>query len=143
MDADAVRQALARFVGVEKARRFIVAGLRANGSLHYWQQDAWDQFVTANPEFADAVKLLPDVVRYCVVHDEELLPDTIAVVHGCMDRVREYEHDLIQQFPHAAIGPWTTEGRPYEGNTVQVWYCPGCRDAYKKSRWGRPPRSSI
>lgn len=142
MDADTVRQSLARFIGIEKAKRFIKAGLRRNGTLHYWQQDIWDQLIAANPAFADAAVLLSEVFRFCVLHDCELKQDSIGVIHGCVDHVPEYDRDAAAFFPWAAIGPWSTEGRSYEGNTIQVWYCPGCRDAFKESRWGRPQRDS-
>jgi len=140
MNADEVRQAIARFHGVDKIRRFIVAGLRRDGRLHYWQEELWNQFIEADPSFAGTEVLLPEVVRYCVLHDSELLPDTVGVIHGCVDRARDYEKDRQEKFPWASLDPYSTEGRPIEATRVDVWYCPGCREVFRESRWGRPRR---
>jgi hypothetical protein len=68
-------------------------------------------------------------LRICEAHGQELLTDTVEVVRGCVDYADWYIQARNQLFPHAATGPVSTEGAPFEGDRVGVWYCPACRKA--------------
>ena len=142
MDLHAVRQALAAFLGPEKFQRLISSPLSTNGRLRFWQQSLWDEFTIANPSYADATDLLPAIFRYCILHDLDLLPDKISGTYGEIVHAPEYERDALRDFPYAAIGPWKTEGKLKVELTIDVWYCPKCREAYAQSPWADLDRSS-
>jgi len=131
-EAVALRQALSAFLGDERFRKFVQQGVR-RGRLRFWQEQEWDRFCAARPEFAVSLEELGIALHICELHDQELRPDTVEVFHGCRDYAQWYIDSLNTYFPHAASDPWSTEGAPFEGDRIGVWYCPTCRDA--KAEW--------
>lgn len=138
MDAAALRLAFADFLGEERFRKFVRQGLR-RGRLRFWQEEAWSLFITAHPEFAVSLDELRVALRVCEVHGRELLPGTAKVFHGCRDYADHYIKARNELFPHAMSGPVSTEGAAFTGDSVEVWYCPECRDAEVAWRAGRCP----
>jgi hypothetical protein len=127
-EAVALRQALAAYLGDMRFRKFVHQGLRS-GRLRYWQEQEWVRFTAAHPEFAVGMEELEVALRICELHGQELLPDTVEVFRGCMDYADWYIAARNSLFPHAASGPVSTEGAPFEGGRARVWYCPACRQA--------------
>jgi hypothetical protein len=72
---------------------------------------------------------LESALRFCELHGLELLPDSVDVVHGCIDYADWYIKARNQLFPHAASEPISTEGNKFEVDRVGVWYCIACRQA--------------
>jgi hypothetical protein len=132
VDAAAVRQALAAFLGEERLRKFVRQGV-GRGRLRFWQEQEWGRFTAAHPEFAVGLEELAVALRVCALHGQELLPDTVEVFHGCRDYADWYIEARNRLFPYAASDPWSTEGAPFEGDRIGVWYCPTCRQA--KAEW--------
>lgn len=140
MDPRTLRHALARFLGPERFRKFVQQGY-LRGRLRFWQEQVWEEFVNHHLEWAGALEDLPAAIRICELHGDELCRDTVGVIQGYVDYSQEYVDARNRLFPHAAIGPISTEGGPFEGNQIEVWYCPACRDAYaawesKLRSWG-------
>jgi hypothetical protein len=135
-DVAALRQALAAFLGEARYRKFVERGLR-RGRLAYWQEQEWGRFTDAHPEFAVSPDDLAVALRVCHLHGDELRPATAEVIHGCVDLARWYVEARNRLFPHAASGPVSTEGAPFEGDRVGVWYCPACRQAEAEWRTNR------
>ena len=131
-EAAALRQALAIFLGDERFRKFVQQGVH-RGRLRFWQEQEWDRFATTHPEFAVTLEDLEIALRICELHGQELLPDTVEVFHGCRDYAQWYIEARNRLFPHATSDSWSTEGTPFEGDRVGVWYCPACREA--KAEW--------
>lgn len=131
-DPTALRRAFSAFLGEERYRKFFRQGLK-RGKLRFWQELEWKNFTEAHPEFSIDFEELVKVLRYCVLHEEELQPDTVGVFRGCRDFTREYELALVERFPYASNDEWSTEGMPFEGGRVDVWFCPACRSA--KAAW--------
>ena len=131
-EAVALRQALADFLGDERFRKFVHQGVR-RGRLRFWQEQEWDRFASAHPEFAVGLEELAVVLRICRLHGDELLPDTVEVFHGCRDYAKWYIEACNKLFPHASSAPWSTEGMPFDGDRIEVWYCRACRQA--KAEW--------
>lgn len=120
-----LRRALAAFLGVGRFRKFVQQGCR-RGRLRYWQEQEWAKFTAAHAEFAVEIGELELALRICEVHGQELLPDMVKVFRGCVDYTREYTDARKQLFPHAASAI-SAEGVPFEGDRIEVWYCPACR----------------
>jgi hypothetical protein len=131
-NAVALRQALAGFLGEDRFWKFVQQGVR-RGRLRFWQAQEWDRFTAAYPEFAVRLEELAGVLRICTLHGQELLPDTVEVFHGCRDYADWYLEARNSLFPYAAADPWSTEGAPFDGDRIGVWYCPACRQA--KAEW--------
>jgi hypothetical protein len=131
VDASKLRRALAQFLGENQYRKFVHEGVR-RGRLRYWQQQSWDAFLAAHPEYAVTLDELSGAIRVCHLHGDELLPATVEVFHGCVDYSREFSQALVKYFPKC-IMPFSTEGAPFDGDTKQVRYCPTCEIA--ASEW--------
>ena len=133
-----LRQALAAFVGDDKYRKFVQQGIR-RGRMRYWQEQVWSQFTSEHPEFAVTTDELVAVLRVCHLHGDELRPDTVEVIHGHVDWAKWYTDALVRLFPNAAEDVVSTEGRPFESDRIEVWYCQSCREARAawQSRRGR------
>jgi hypothetical protein len=138
MDAASLRRQLAEFLGDEQYRRF-VAELRRGGRLRFWQEREWERFTTAHPDSIASLDDLLAALRVCELHGVELLQDEVAVVEGNIDLTERYVRARREEFPNAAAGPLYTEGAPSPGPTVDVWYCPVCRQAETQWRaaWDR------
>jgi hypothetical protein len=132
-DVEALRQALAAFLGAAQYRKFVAQTTR-RGRLAFWQDQAWRRFNDAHPEFAVSLDELTAALRVCHLHGDELRPNTVEVVHGCRDLTKAYVDACNRLFPHAALDAISTEGRPFEGKYVAVWFCPSCREAAAKWR---------
>ena len=132
VDAGEFRQTFAAFLGEERYQKFVWQGLD-RGRLRFWQEEEWDRFTAAHPEYAVGLKELAAILRFCVLHGQELLPDTVEVHHGFMDYAPWYIEVRNRLFPYAASDTWSTEGAPFEGERIGVWYCPACRQA--KVEW--------
>jgi hypothetical protein len=50
-DTNALRQAFSNFLGEDRFRRFVRQGFRKN-RLRFWQEQEWERFIAAHPEFA-------------------------------------------------------------------------------------------
>lgn len=140
-EAAILRQALAAFLGEERFRKFVRQGVR-RGRLRYWQAQEWARFTAAHPESAVSLEELEAALRVCELHGRELLPDSVGVIRACVDYADGYIEAWNRLFPHAAPGPVSTEGAPFEQNRVDVWYCPVCREARTKWMSGCQPRWS-
>jgi hypothetical protein len=130
----AVRQALSDFLGDAQFRKFVQRGVR-RGRLQYWQEEAWNRFITAKPEMRIGLDELASVLRICELHGNELLSGTAAVVDCCIEYAPEYFAARTQLFPHAPLRIVSTEGAPYSRGRVEIGYCPECRDA--EAEWMR------
>ena len=135
-DPTALRRALASFLGEARFRKFVQQGFR-RGRLRSWQEQEWSRFTAAQSEFAVGLDELAAALRICEVHGQELLPDTVEVFRGNVDYADWYIQARNQLFPHAAAEPGSTEGAPFEGERVRVWYCPACRKSEVEWRAGR------
>jgi hypothetical protein len=62
VDAAMLRRALGAFMGDERFRKFVRQGVRG-GQLRYWQEQEWNRFATAHPEFAVSTKELEAAIR--------------------------------------------------------------------------------
>jgi hypothetical protein len=82
-----------------------------------------------HPEFAVDLEELTIALRICELHGQELLHDTVEVFRGNVDHADWYTQARNRLFPHAASGSVSTEGAPFEGDRVEVWYCSTCRKA--------------
>jgi hypothetical protein len=142
MQADAIelRKAFAAFLGEERFRKFVAAGWR-RGRLRFWQQKEWHRFCAARRDLKATLDELEVALRICELHGDELQPDEVALFHGCVDQAKQYIETRPRLFPHAAIGPISTEVAPIEGDRIAVWFCPSCRTAEAKwsARRSRPP----
>ena len=110
VEAVALRQALAAFLGDERFRQFVKEGIR-RGRLRFWQEQEWDRFATLHPGFAVGLDELALALRICELHGQELLADTVEVFRGCADYADWYIEARNRLFPHAASDSWSTEGR--------------------------------
>ncbi len=124
----ALRQALAEFLGDGQYRKFIERGMR-RGRLAFWQEQEWNRFSQAPPEFVVSPDELAVALRVCHLHGDELQPDTAEVFHGCRDLAQQYVEARNRLFPHAAEDAVSTEGQPVQGDRIEVWFCPSCRKA--------------
>ena len=127
-EAAKLRRALAAFLGDAQYQKFVQQGVH-HGRMRYWQEQAWGQFTAAHPDFAVNQDELANALRVCHVHGDELQPDTVEVFHGCMDLVQSYVDARYRLFPHAEQDVVSTEGRRFEGDRIEVWFCPSCRAA--------------
>jgi len=132
MDAVALRVALESFLGNAQFRKFVRQGF-GRGRLRYWQQEEWDRFVAAHPQYEVSMSELETALRICDLHAEELLPDTAEVFHGNLDYADWYIQARTRLFPHAAEDAVSTEGTSITGERVAVWYCAACRAA--RAEW--------
>jgi hypothetical protein len=81
-------------------------GRRFRGNrLRFWQEQEWERFIAANPEFAVGMDQLAVAIRVCEIHGDELLPVSAKVIHGQVDYADSYEKPRNEQFPHAASQP--------------------------------------
>src|SRR5438046_2361249 len=103
MDAAALRQALAGFMGADRFRKFVQQFGQA-GRLRFWQEEVWGRFVAAHPELAVSVDELRVALRVCELHGCELLSDRVEVSRGCIDYAKRYIHARNRLFPRAALG---------------------------------------
>ena len=128
---------LEAFLGEDRFHRFISQGftprrrywLKHEPRLRYWQEQQWQRFAEAHPEFAVSMAELEIILRICELHRLELQQDFEEVFHGNMDYTPEYTEACLRLFPHSETGPIPTEGLPFEGERVEVFYCPECRRA--------------
>lgn len=123
-----LRQALSSFLGEGRYREFVRKSYR-RGRLLYWQEREWARFTAAHPEMAVDFASLQAALRVCHLHGDELQPDVVEVLDACVDLSTSYVEVRNRLFPHAALGPVSTEGRPLEAVRGDVWFCPTCRKA--------------
>ncbi|WP_223619990.1 hypothetical protein [Lysobacter sp. ESA13C] len=135
MDAKSFRNALERFLGEERFTKFVRRG--AVPRLLYWQEREWERFIEAHPEFAPAFTQLDVLLRFCVLHGEDLLHDHIEVFHGTARYDDAYIAERQRLFPYANAAPYITQGLPYTGDTIAVWYCPRCRQLASRFKFVR------
>lgn len=114
MPAVELRKALTAFLGEDRFRKFIAAGL----PLRYWQEREWQRFCSAHPEFAVDRAEMEAAIRICHVHGDELQPDEAELFNGCFDYGQEYIETRNRLFPHAATEPVPTEGMPTQRNAL-------------------------
>jgi len=138
-DVAVLRESLATFLGDDRFRKFVHQGLR-RGRLRYWQEQEWARFIAANPQFDVALDELATALRICELHRDELLPDTVEVIHGNRDYAGWYIEARNRLFPNAATEPYSTEGGSFEADRFGVWYCPSCRRA--QAEWERSRRTN-
>lgn len=145
--AASLRRAHIEFLGDDQFLKF-VSQLRQTGHLRYWQEEAWGRFTIAHPDHRVSLTDLHTALRICELHGDELLPDTVEVVEGCVDYSERYTRAKRDHFPNAASGPIYTEGAPHSGRVVDVWYCPECRRAEapwrgERARQGCPSEMDL
>lgn len=126
MDARTLRAALETFLGEQRFIKFITAGFEPR--MFYWQEREWDRFVDAHPQFAAALPRLADLLRFCLLHRQDLQPDHVRVIHATVYYVRDSGERSASLFPHASLGPYYTQGVPHPEPMHAVWYCPTCRE---------------
>ena len=123
-----IRQKLLEFLGTPKFRKFVkqlpysAAGTR----LRYWQEEAWEQFVSAHPDFELTYEQIIRVFRICWLHGTELEQKAIPVRHGCVDYGPDYWRIRERRFPCAPWPFFSTEGREMTETMVVIWYCTVC-----------------
>jgi hypothetical protein len=118
-----LRQALAVFLGVLQYRKFVQQGINA-GQMRYWQEQAWNRFTDAHPEYVVDLGELVAALRVCHLHGDELRSDTTEVFQGCTDLAQSYVAARNRLFPSAAQDVISTEGRPIDSDPIGVWFCP-------------------
>jgi hypothetical protein len=128
VDATALRQSLAEFLGGVQYRKFIEQ-INRHRRMLFWQEQVWIRFAAVHPEFEVSPAELAVVLRICHLHGDELRPDTAELFHGCIDRTNEYNKARNSLFPYASLDVVSTEGRPFEGDRIGVWFCSSCREA--------------
>jgi hypothetical protein len=128
VDGSDLRRALAAFLGETQYRKFVEQGVR-RGRLRHWQEESWGEFTAAHPEYAIGLDELSSALDVCPLHGEEFLTATVKVFRGNVDHSREFERARREGFPYSIPKPFSTEGRPFEGNTAEVRYCPTCERA--------------
>ena len=126
MEAAELRKTLAAFVGDERFKK-LVRGRR--GCMSFWQEQELRRFIAAHAESGVTPEDVNTALRVCEVHGDELKADEVELFHGCMDYTKEFIETRNRLFPNAATGPVSTEGRPMDGSSIGVWYCPSCRAA--------------
>ena len=128
VDAAALRQALAAFLGEEQFRKFVRQGYRS-GRLRYWQEQEWVRFTAAHPEFVVGTDELAVALRVCELHGLELLPETVELFRGNIDYAESYL-DARKRHSRRGVRAGVHGGHaPFEGDRAEVWYCPACRQA--------------
>lgn len=130
-DSAALRNALAEYLGEDRFRKFVRAGLK-HGELRFWQHQEWNRFLAAHENLAIGIEELVVALRYCELHGQELRLDSVSVFHGYRDFTDQYNRAMIDVVPYAAED-WSTEGMAFHGSRIDVWYCPACRAA--KAEW--------
>jgi hypothetical protein len=138
-DAADLRRALAAFLGDGQYRKFVKQGVH-RGRLRHWQEEAWGRFTAAYPKFVVGPDELAAAIRVCHLHGDELRPDAAAVFHGCRDLSPRYVEARARLFPNAAQDEVSTEGRPFDGDRLGVWFCPSCRKAW--AAWAGPRQTA-
>jgi hypothetical protein len=131
-DAASLRAAFATFLGGDRFQEFVRQGF-LHGRLRFWQEKEWERFTNLHPEFAVGLQKLEIALRICQLHNQELLPDTVEVVRGCLNFADWYIKARNAQFPHAKTDPCSTEGTLFDADRIGVWYCPTCRSV--KAEW--------
>lgn len=133
-----VRQALRAYLGEARYRRLVEQGSR-RGRLRYWQEREWQRFMAAHPEFAAGLDVLEAALNVCHLHGDELRPDTVPLLQGCIDPAPGFVETSRRLFPNAALGTVSTEGRAVDADRAEVRYCPSCRQV--AAEW-RPRQAS-
>jgi len=125
MDVELFRNTFEGFLGTERFVKFVRKG--AVPRLLYWQERDWDRFIEAHPEFSPALPQLEVLLRFCVLHRQDLVQDRIEVFHGTVRYNDAYMAEQNRLFPYANAAPYIAHGRAYPDDTIEVWYCPRCR----------------
>ncbi len=127
IDTAALRQALRSELGED---RFMIFVRDSHASrFKWWQEKAWDRFTERLPQYRCDLDTLRSILRWCPLHDIDLREDEVELFHGCMDFARDWEMDARLAFPYASSGPIPTQGRETDATTIEVLYCPLCREA--------------
>ena len=128
------------YTGAETYKRFVQAlhqtARRKDSRLRFWQQDLWQSFISANPDFLLSEDALVDALRICELHEDELFPKEVRVFHGCIDYSREFEQDMVERFPHATFEQIMVSP-DYTGRTCTLWVCATCDQILITSKWRR------
>jgi hypothetical protein len=136
MTRDEFRIRFKEFLGADVYLRFIRALHRtqSDSRLRFWQQDAWDSFLSANPDCELTLAGLIDALRLCELHEAEMHQIDVPVCRHHVDHVREYERDRVARFPHARLDMIMVPEKHTE-STCQMWVCPACDAVLDASRW--------
>jgi hypothetical protein len=121
-DAKSLRTRLEQFLGEAQYHKFVECGVY-KGRLAFWQEQAWEKFVAAHPEFAVSVDELASALRVCHLHRDELLAGLGGPFRGSRDDAPAY-WDALSLFPNARSGLVSIAGTL---NDLEVFYCPTCR----------------
>jgi len=133
MNVASLRESFAEFLGADRYRRFVWQ-INRRDRLRAWQEEVWGKFVSANPVFAGLSEAeVRECFTVCEVHGDEFQTYSTRVIHGNVDFTLEYEIASSSQFPHAKLDFWSTEGRSFDKNTIELRFCPACCEA--KSKW--------
>ena len=137
MDVTRLRSALADLLGPERNRKFILQ-LNHRNRLRAWQEEAVTKFLAAYPEFAPLgrAELLASFA-ICEVHGNELQSYSVPVFRGNVDYAPDYNRTRVPSFPNAKRDFWSTEGAPFEGDSIELWFCPTCCEAERQWHAGR------
>lgn len=127
IDAAALRQALREDLGEDRFMTFVRDSHASR--FKWWQEKAWDRFIERFPHYRCDPAALRAMLRWCPLHDIDLREDEVELFHGCMDFAHEGEREASLAFPYASSGPIPTQGRETEAKTIEVLYCPLCREA--------------
>jgi hypothetical protein len=137
VDAAGLRELFAKFIGADRYRRFIWQ-INRRDRLRAWQEDIWGRFMAANPELAvlshDEIRA---AFRVCEIHGDELQTYSTRVFRGNVDYAPDYDQAWSSLFPYSKRDFWSSEGTPYEGNTIELLYCPTCCLTQNKWEEGR------
>lgn len=117
-----LRACFKTFLGEEDYRKFLDAGAR--DPLSYWQEKAWERFVSAHPSLAVSSYERAEAFEVCPVHERPLISGYTEPPFGYL-LPRSSDWKLL--FPRAPLMPLTPHG------TKRVSYCTECVVA--ESKW--------
>lgn len=97
----------------------------------YWQERELERFRDANPELEFQSGDLEEALRFCEIHEVDLLPCQVEIFRGHLHWAQDYLKERSSCFPHASLDP-VMIGEGVEGEYLESWYCPECRDLATK-----------
>jgi hypothetical protein len=142
MDDFALRHQFSRFAGHEKFRDFVRALNWAPielKRLRFWQQQLWDSFVQANPQWPSDFSHAREAFRICEVHRQSLIRDK---VWGAGAPSNETQSPDMRRpntpcefimFPYPGWGLDPAKWPDGYLKLIEIWYCPECRS--RRAEW--------
>ncbi|WNH54250.1 hypothetical protein [Stenotrophomonas oahuensis] len=128
-DLNLLRKAFAECLGQERFLKFLAQGFRPR--LKFWQEQEVDRFYATHSSWHHDIHELEAALRFCHVHERDLLPCSLPTFNGCLTLSSTYIRERSAQFPNAAVDArLVPDGGP---SSVKAWYCPECRLALE--RW--------